>query len=306
VSASCSTDIDTWMYDVYNSPTMPELPEVETVASGLRPILVGRMILGAEVYWARSVVDLGPEEFVRRLTGREILGVERRGKWIVIRLSGGAALLVHLRMSGQLIWESCSAANDPHVRARFMLDSGDVLCFSDTRKFGRLWLVDDAAAALCDLGPEPLSDDFTLYQFVKMLAGRKGRIKSLLLDQRFIAGLGNIYADESLWRAGVHPLRPATSLSREEVGRLYHSIRGLLADAVASGGTTLRDARYVAADGRAGEFAQELAAYGRSGEPCPRCGESIVRIRVGQRSTHFCPHCQPTCSLVSPPSTTPS
>lgn len=272
---------------------MPELPEVETVVRGLGPSLIGRTISNVEVDWARSVVDLDPEDFSRRLTGRQVLDVERRGKWIVILLAGGGALLVHLRMSGQLIWDSCIAPDDPHVRARFTLDNGDELCFSDTRKFGRLWLVDDAASALSDLGPEPLSDDFTLDQLAEMLARRKGRVKSLLMNQRFIAGLGNIYADESLWRAGVHPLRAANSLSRTEARKLYYAIRGLLSDALASGGTTLRDARYVASDGRAGEFAQELAAYGRAGEPCPRCGEAIVRTRVGQRSTHFCPRCQP-------------
>ena len=282
------------MCDTYNAANMPELPEVETVARGIRPSLVGRTISNVEVDWARSVVDLDPEEFARRLTDREVLGVERRGKWIVILLAGGGALLVHLRMSGRLIWDSCIDPDDPHVRARFTLDSGEALCFSDTRKFGRLRLVEDAASALSDLGPEPLSDDFTIERFAEMLAGRKGRIKSMLLNQRFIAGLGNIYTDESLWRAGIHPLRPANSLSPTDTKKLYHAIRCLLSDAVASGGTTLRDARYVSSDGRAGEFAQELAVYGRAGEPCPLCGEAIVRIRVGQRSTHFCPKCQPT------------
>jgi len=272
---------------------MPELPEVETIARGLNRSLAGHMIADVKVGWARSVVDLEPDEFARRLIGRQVASVDRRGKWIVIRLNGGGALLVHLRMSGQLIWDSCISPDDQHIRAWFILDSGQTLCFSDTRKFGRLWLVEDPAIALGDLGPEPLADDFTLDHFAQMLASRRGAIKSLLLNQRFIVGLGNIYSDESLWRAGIHHLRRANSLLPEEVERLYHAIRDLLRAAVASGGTTLRDARYRASDGRAGEFASELAVYGREGEPCPRCGEAIVRTRFGQRSTYFCPCCQP-------------
>jgi formamidopyrimidine-DNA glycosylase len=271
---------------------MPELPEVETVARELSRSLVGQTIAGVEVGWARSIVNLEPGEFCNQLTGRKVVIVTRRGKWIVIKLDAGA-LLVHLRMSGQLIWDTCLPVDDRYVRAAFTVDDGRVLCFSDMRKFGRLWLVDDPEAALADLGPEPLDDDFTLTRFLSMLDGRKSRLKSLLLDQRFIAGLGNIYTDESFWRAGIHPERRADSLTVEEAGRLHRAIREVLQAAVDSGGTTLEDARYRDPDGRAGDFSRELAAYGRDGKPCPRCGESIVRKRLGQRSTHYCPHCQP-------------
>jgi formamidopyrimidine-DNA glycosylase len=272
---------------------MPELPEVETVAQGLRASLVGCTIMGVEVRWARSVIPPDPDAFARQLTGRTVTGVERRGKWVVIELSGDGALLVHLRMTGQLVLEPAGSPDDRHVRVLFALDDGGRLRFSDMRKFGRLWLVDDPVEALGGLGPEPLAEGFTAVRLGEMLAQRRGRIKPLLLNQRFLAGLGNIYADEALWRARVHPLRRADTLTRAEVDRLHEAIRSVLRAAIAGGGTTLRDAAYQQADGRAGEFAERLAAYGRVGEPCPRCGAVIERIRVSQRSTHYCARCQP-------------
>ncbi|NLE44992.1 MAG: bifunctional DNA-formamidopyrimidine glycosylase/DNA-(apurinic or apyrimidinic site) lyase [Chloroflexi bacterium] len=275
---------------------MPELPEVETVARSLRPFLVGRVIAEVDVLWPRSLVDLDPETFASQVTGQTVVGVERRGKWIVLRFGGGGALLIHLRMSGQLILDSYVCPDDPHTRVRLLLDDGRRLYFSDTRKFGRLWLVNDPERVLADLGPEPLAAEFTVGRFAAMLATRRRRLKPLLLDQRFVAGLGNIYVDEALWRARIHPVRRADSLSEAEIERLYRSIRELLDAAVRRGGTTLRDARYRSSDGRAGEFAVELAVYGRDGEGCPRCGHPISRIVVGQRGTHLCPVCQPAPS----------
>ncbi len=272
---------------------MPELPEVETVARGLRASLVGRTIVGVEVRWARSVVPPDPATFARRLTGQAVTDVGRRGKWVMIALSGGDTLLVHLRMTGQLVLEPQECPGDRHVRVLFSLDDGHSLRFSDTRKFGRLWPVDDPADVLGDLGPEPLADDFTAARLREMLARRRGRIKPLLLNQRFLAGLGNIYADEALWRASIHPLRRANTLTPAEVRRLHRAIRYVLRAAIASGGTTLPDAAYQQADGRSGEFAGQLAVYGRAEEPCPRCGTIIERTKVNQRSTHFCPRCQP-------------
>ncbi len=271
---------------------MPELPEVETIVQGLRTSLVGRAITGAEVRWARSVVPPDPVAFARCIAGQTVAQVKRRGKWIVIELNGGGALLIHLRMTGRLALEKGACADDRHLRVQFFLDDGRSLRFYNPRKFGRLRLVDDPAAALSRLGPEPLADDFTAARLEEMLARRRGRIKPLLLNQRFLAGLGNIYTDESLWRAGVHPLRPANTLTPDEARRLHRAIRAVLRAAIASGGTTLPDAAYQRVDGRLGEFAVQLAVYGRAGEPCPRCGASIKRIRVGQRGTHFCPHCQ--------------
>ncbi|MEA3340735.1 MAG: DNA-formamidopyrimidine glycosylase family protein, partial [Chloroflexota bacterium] len=171
---------------------MPELPEVETIVQGLRTSLVGRVITGAEVRWARSVVPPDPAAFVRRLTGQTVATVGRRGKWIVIGLSGGGALLIHLRMTGRLALEKGKCTDDRHLRVQLSLDDGRSLRFYDPRKFGRLRLVDDPAAELSDLGPEPLADDFTAARLENMLARRRGRIKPLLLNQRFLAGLGNI------------------------------------------------------------------------------------------------------------------
>jgi formamidopyrimidine-DNA glycosylase len=285
---------------------MPELPEVEMVVRGLRRSLVGRTIVGVEVRWTRSVIPPTPTTFARRLSGQVVTDVRRRGKWLVIVLGGGDTLLVHLRMTGQLVlvpgvgggygkpfYEGGECADDRHVRVLFFLDDGRRLRFSDARKFGRLWLVDDPAGVLGELGPEPLGGDFTAARLRDMLAHRRGRIKPLLLNQRFLAGLGNIYTDETLWRACIHPLRRADTLSPAEVQRLHRAIRSVLRAAIAAGGTTLSDGTYQQADGRSGEFASQLAVYGQVGQPCPRCGTTIERIRVSQRGTHFCPHCQP-------------
>ncbi|MBN1977652.1 MAG: bifunctional DNA-formamidopyrimidine glycosylase/DNA-(apurinic or apyrimidinic site) lyase [Anaerolineae bacterium] len=272
---------------------MPELPEVETVARGLRATLPGRTITAVKVLWARSVVPLKPNAFARRLAGQTITGVGRRGKWIVMSLSKGDTLLIHLRMSGRLLVEAEDCLDSRHLRAVFLLDDGRRLSFVDQRKFGRLHLTDDPGQVLKALGPEPLSDAFTAERLTETLKRRKGRIKPLLLNQRFLAGLGNIYADESLWRARIHPLRSADTLTPAEVRRLHEAIRAVLAAAIASGGTTLDDEAYRQADGQPGEFLGKLVVYGREGQPCPRCKQIIERIVVGQRGTHFCPSCQP-------------
>lgn len=272
---------------------MPELPEVETVARGLRASLVGRTIVGVEVRWARSVVPPDPAAFARRLIGQTVTDVGRRGKWVVIALAGGDTLLIHLRMSGRLVVGAGEPSDDRHLRALFSLDDGRRLHFFDQRKFGRLVLTSDPQEVLGGLGLEPLGDDLTAARLGEMLARRRGRIKPLLLDQRFLAGLGNIYTDEALWRASIHPLRQADTLAPAEVRRLHRGIRAVLRAAIEGGGTTLPDAGYQRADGRSGEFAGQLAVYGRAGHPCPRCGTDVERIRVSQRGTHLCPRCQP-------------
>ena len=276
----------------YNHATMPELPEVETVARGLRAV-VGRRFVGVEVLWDRTIAEPSAAAFVERLVGRRIEATGRRGKWIVVDLTGGDTLLVHLRMTGRLLIEPSDAPVDRHARVLFTLDGGQRIRFSDQRKFGRMVLTDDPSQVLGDLGPEPLGDDFTAEQFREMMARRRGRIKPLLLNQRFLAGLGNIYVDEALWRAGIHPLRCADTLQAPEIDRLHTAIQAVLRQALASGGTTLDDTQYVGADGEPGAFAQQLRIYGRAEEPCQRCGTTIERIRVGQRGTRFCPVCQP-------------
>ncbi len=271
---------------------MPELPEVETLARELREGLVGRSIVGVEVRWARTVAAPDPEDFARRLVGRRIREIRRRGKWLLLGLDGGEWLLVHLRMSGRLAVEGADAPEDSHTRVVFHLDDGRRLRFSDPRKFGRMALTACPEDWLGGLGPEPLEPGLTPERLVGMLRGRRVRLKALLADQRFLAGLGNIYADEVLWRAGLHPLRRADTLTAEEVARLHGAIREVLEEAIARRGTTLADRRYVLPDGRPGEFAAHLAVYGREGAPCPRCSAPIVRTRVGGRSAHYCPQCQ--------------
>jgi formamidopyrimidine-DNA glycosylase len=272
---------------------MPELPEVETVTRGLRAALVGHTITDVKVLWARSVVPPDPAVFAHCLTGQTVVDIGRRGKWVVMTLSSGDTLLIHLRMSGRLVIESGACLDDHHLRVMFLLDDERRLSFIDQRKFGRMILTNDPTQVLGNLGPEPLSGQFTPERLEEMLKSRRGRIKPLLLDQRFLAGLGNIYTDEALWRAQIHPLRPANALAPAEVRRLHKAIRVVLTSAIASGGTTLEDEVYRQADGQAGEFASELAAYGREDQPCLRCGQAIRHIKVSQRGTHFCPKCQP-------------
>ncbi|HET91054.1 MAG TPA: bifunctional DNA-formamidopyrimidine glycosylase/DNA-(apurinic or apyrimidinic site) lyase [Chloroflexi bacterium] len=272
---------------------MPELPEVEMVAQGLRSALVGSTIVSVTVYWARSIALPDADEFARRLEGESITDVGRRGKWVLLTLGSGSGLLIHLRMTGQLILQEERPVNERHLRVLFALADGRWLCFFDQRKFGRMVLTTEPQGVVRELGPEPLEDEFTAATFAGMLARRRGSIKPLLLNQRFLAGLGNIYTDEALWRAGIHPLRRADSLTPDEAVGLHGAVRAVLREAIASGGTTLADTAYRQPDGQAGAFGGLLAVYGRAGQPCPRCGAEIERTLVGQRGTHICPHCQP-------------
>jgi len=270
---------------------MPELPEVESIVRGLRSSLVGRTVTAVEIRWPGVVDRPTPDGLVSGLTGRRVTGVSRRAKYILIAL-GDRHLLVHLRMAGRLLMchnRAMEAVQDPYVRATFDLDDGSVLLFRDVRKFGRLYLVSDPAEVVEALGPEPLADGFTPEALRACLAHRR-QIKPLLLDQHVLAGLGNIYVDESLWEARLHPLRRANTLSEDDVARLFAAVRAVLTRAIENGGTTLRD--YRDCEGEVGQHQYELAVYGRAGEPCPRCGNAIERIVVGQRGTHLCTTCQ--------------
>jgi formamidopyrimidine-DNA glycosylase len=271
---------------------MPELPEVETVVRDLRAPLTGLRITRVAIRWAGSISAPDPVTFVREVTGRCVTGIERRGKWIVLKLCGGAALLVHLRMTGQLVLEPADVPDDAYARLILSLDHGQRLRFSDMRKLGRWVLTDDVEKVLGDLGPEPLAAGFSVDAFATMLAQRRGRIKPLLLNQRFLAGMGNIYVNEALWRARIHPLRPANSLSSEEVAALHRAVRTVLQAAIGEGGTTLENGNFRRADGGTGGFAGQLLVYGREGEACVACGEPVERITVGQRGTYLCPCCQ--------------
>lgn len=270
---------------------VPELPEVETVVRGLHTLLIGRTILGVTVGWPRIIARPSLEEFARRMVGRRVVSLGRRGKYVVLVLDRGH-LLIHLKMSGRLLVVPAEEPLDEHVHVVFELDDGRQLRFRDTRKFGRVNLVDDPAEVTARLGPEPLADDFTLDEFSRLLERRTGRLKPLLLNQQFLAGLGNIYADEALFTARLHPLRRADSLTAGEQQRLYEAVRLVLSRAVASRGTTLDDGGYIDARGQPGAYQEHIAVYGRSGQPCVRCQASIERIVISGRSAHFCPHCQ--------------
>jgi formamidopyrimidine-DNA glycosylase len=270
---------------------MPELPEVETVARGLRGPLLGRTITGVTARWPRTIACPPPDEFCEQIAGRQVVSIGRRGKYVVIGLDRGY-LLIHLKMSGRLHVVQPDHPLNKHTHTLFDLDDGRQLRFQDTRKFGRVYLVDGLEQITADLGPEPLADDFSLAEFRRILARRSGRLKALLLNQRFLAGLGNIYADESLFAARLSPLRKADSLTPDEQARLYESIRTVLGTAIASGGTTLDDQGYTDVNGLAGAYQGQIAVYGRKGQPCPVCGTPVERVVVGGRSTHFCPQCQ--------------
>jgi formamidopyrimidine-DNA glycosylase len=280
---------------------MPELPEVETVARDLRPRLVGATIVGARVSWARTLRTHEPIAFAEAVAGRTVESVGRRAKQLVIGLSGGAALTIHLKMTGQLFVVPSDTPPDPYVRLVLELDNGRELRFRDIRKFGKVGLYGrdpvtgelvaevGGAAVFAAIGPEPLADDFTLRSFRRRIRRRKGRLKPLLLDQGFVAGVGNIYADESLWRSRLHPLRSAASLRPPDERRLYEAIRAVLAEAIVRRGSSIDD--YTAPDGD-GSMQERLDVYQRTGEPCRRCGRPIKRVVVGARSTHFCSWCQ--------------
>jgi formamidopyrimidine-DNA glycosylase len=269
---------------------VPELPEVETVARELRPYLVGRRITEAAIHWPGVVESPAVEAFVAGIRGRQITNVTRRGKYLLLPLMGGDTLIIHLRMTGELsLWPTDQPAA-LHTHAVLILDDGHALHFNDPRKFGRFWLVGDADTVVGKLGPEPLDGGFTAEDLAARLQKRMASIKAVLLDQTCIAGLGNLYADEVLFAARIDPRRPAHSLDRGDVLRLHAAIRSVLAEAIRSGGSTLRNYRPPLS--RRGRFQEQLRVFRRADEPCPVCGGPITRIRLAQRSTHFCPHCQ--------------
>ncbi|MCC7451223.1 MAG: DNA-formamidopyrimidine glycosylase [Anaerolineae bacterium] len=274
---------------------MPELPEVETAVRGLREPLTGRQITGV-VFPADPgrMVNIDPIHMAQRIAGQRIQAITRRAKYLIFHLDADK-LIVHLKMTGHLYVLPPDEANhfDRWMRVRFALDDGNELRFSDSRKFGRVFLCNQPEEVLPALGPEPLEDDFTLDVFRARLAHRKSILKSLLLNQAFIAGVGNIYADEALHIARLHPLRTADSLTDEEIVRLYQGIRQALSDGVRYEGASIN--WYRKPDGTRGESQNHLRAYrdqGNADLPCPVCGGPITKIWVGQRGTHFCPTCQ--------------
>ncbi len=270
---------------------MPELPEVQTIVNQLRlgssgvPSLLGRRIIGVQLLWERTLATPSYSEFQKRVIGQAIEDIRRRGKFAVFSLSS-ESLLIHLRMSGDLLVEARSASLAPHHRLILELDQDWRLAFNDARKFGRAWLVADPDTVLKDLGPEPLDPELTPDLFYQRLKSHQRQLKPLLLDQTFLAGLGNIYADEALHLAKLHPLTLAHSLTLQQAGELLEGIRQVLQEGIRRNGATI-DWVY-----RGGDFQNYFRVYQRTGEPCLVCGTHIQRIKVGQRGTHFCPTCQ--------------
>ena len=286
---------------------MPELPEVETVARDLQRWVAGATIADTEVRWERTIRHPQPvERFVAEIAGATIARVGRRAKTVLLYLEDGRVMTVALRMTGALIVAPPGTADDPYARVVFALADGHQLRYRDVRKFGRIGLWEGGGLragrvaerrepyrvgdVFARHGPEPLARSFSAERFTQRLERRSARLKTLLLDQSFVAGIGNIYADEALWRARLHPLRAADTLTRDEVRRLHRSIRKVLREGVANRGVSFSD--YVGADGEPGDNAERLTVYRRTDQPCFRCGRRIVRVVVGQRSTHFCPRCQ--------------
>lgn len=278
---------------------MPELPEVETIARILRPQLIGMTILDADVRWARTVAAPSVRSFKRQIQGQVIRDVGRRAKFLRLQLTD-LELLVHLRMSGDLALKDVYLPPEKHDRLILSLHPAPTpgkgisdkiatesrLVFNDTRKFGRVWLTADAEEITGRLGPEPLSADFTPEWLAEALSKRHRQLKPLLLDQTFLAGLGNIYTDESLHRAGLHPLALSDSVTIKKAERLHAAIQATLQEGIARNGASF-DWVY-----RGGDFQNYFRVYDREGKPCPVCGTSIQRLVVGQRGTHICPHCQ--------------
>ena len=274
---------------------MPELPEVETVRARLEPKLVGRRLQHVDIFDSRLTRPENPAGVAARLEGERVAALDRRGKYLIVRFESGLVLLIHLRMTGQLLHASNgrSPAEDAHRRAVVRLDDGSDVVYRDVRRFGTWQLLDeeDVTPFLAErLGREPLVRSFTSKRLAEALEGRRAPLKAALLDQRRLAGVGNIYADEALWRARLHPLRPAGELDPTEVTALHRGIRQALKAGIARQGATLNN--YRTPDGSAGRMQEEFKAYGREGEPCDRCGTPIEKIRTGGRGTWYCPSCQ--------------
>jgi formamidopyrimidine-DNA glycosylase len=274
---------------------MPELPEVESVRRQLEPALVGRRFEHVRIDDARLVRPYDPAEVAAELKGELVAALDRRGKYLVVRFESDRVLLIHLRMTGSLLHApGGSLQEDPHRRAVVRLEDGSDVAYRDVRRFGTWLLLEPGEAEpylSARVGDEPLDALFTAARLGERLAGRRTSLKAALLDQRTLAGMGNIYVDEALWRARLSPLRPAAGLDRAELRRLHRGIRSALEHGLARQGSTLRD--YRLPDGSGGSMQDEFRVYGRRDEPCDRCGTPISRTQVAGRTTWFCPTCQP-------------
>jgi formamidopyrimidine-DNA glycosylase len=269
---------------------MPELPEVETIARAIEPDVVGKTIVSADVLWARTLATPSVKKFKELVKGQKVTGVSRRAKYLILQLEN-YNLLIHLRMSGDLIVRTGKIKPEKHDRLILSLRANNgeesQLAFNDTRKFGRVWFTDHPEAVLRKLGPEPLEKDFTPQWLFENLNKKKRQLKPLLLDQTFLAGLGNIYTDESLHIAKLHPLVLSNSVSQKQARVLHEAIQSVLQEGIRRNGASI-DWVY-----RGGDFQNYFRVYGREGKPCLICGAEIQKFTVGQRGTHVCPKCQP-------------
>jgi len=274
---------------------MPELPEVETIAEDLRKAkLEGRTLTGVDLLWPKTLATHTCEEFAKRVIGRSFRTIERRGKYLVFRLTNNDYLILHLRMTGRLSIVPKTLPRLPHEHLCLELDGKDELRYHDTRKFGRWYLTERPENVIGHLGPEPLKEGFTVDELGSMIKKKSRKIKSLLLDQSFLAGLGNIYVDEALWEAQLHPLMISNRLTKREVKALHRAIIYVLNRGLATQGTSLGKgkANYFRLNGESGDHQHRLNIFRKTGEPCPRCTTKIIRLIVAQRSTHICPTCQ--------------
>jgi formamidopyrimidine-DNA glycosylase len=267
---------------------MPELPEVETIKNELAPFVVGQSFTKVAILDAKLVCGCSAKEVRRRLLGQKIESLERRGKYLIFHLSDGRSLIIHLRMTGSLLLNPRGV--DRYARAAFHLSNGYRFVFNDRRRLGVMWLVDDAGAVVCKLGPEPLDRSFTADALRQRLGRHHIPIKAALLDQHIVAGVGNMYADEALFAARIHPLRKADELSPREVQALHNSIRKILRAAIGSKGASVDT--YVRPEGELGTAHSDFKVAHKGGEPCPVCASSIERVAVQNRGTYFCPKCQ--------------
>ncbi|MFW6035862.1 MAG: bifunctional DNA-formamidopyrimidine glycosylase/DNA-(apurinic or apyrimidinic site) lyase [Halothermotrichaceae bacterium] len=273
---------------------MPELPEVETIVIGLKNMVVNNIIKDVIIKETGLIAFPDPDTFKKALKGKKIRAIKRRGKYIIFNISDQKNLIIHLRMTGRLLVKPSNLEYNKHTHIIFKLDDAMDLRFNNVRKFGRLYLVEKGeykeAGGLADLGPEPLAQKFTFKKFKELFINRSKNIKALLLDQTFLAGLGNIYTDEALFSAGINPMRTADSLNNNEKKKLYKAIKKVLKIGIKYGGTSFSD--YVNASGEKGEFQDKLKVYQKEGHRCPECGSEIVKTRIAGRGTHYCPQCQ--------------
>jgi formamidopyrimidine-DNA glycosylase len=269
---------------------MPELPEVETIKNELQPYLIGHPITGVTLFWKGIVRQPSVEEFCSRLIGQKITGIARQGKYLIFSLTSGEALIIHLKMSGSLLLKPASAEPDKFTRAILYLDNEASLQFRDPRKLGVMWLVKDKNSVVGKLGPEPLETDFTPQILAQRLSKHTAPIKALLCDQSFVAGIGNMYADEALFYARIHPLRSGKSLSQQEIERLHRAIQQVLWAAISNKGASVDT--YFRPNGQIGTAHLQFQVAHRGGQPCPVCGTPLQRLPIRNRGSYFCPKCQ--------------